>query len=380
MGFNTYCIGVGKAGICSLAPICALDVKSGVKQISPLGLASSKFDYDLADTLGIKEFVLPFLALTRLGIENTGVGSDQHLATEVAIEDGRRILVKIKQDIEMNERKNSVYAITLIGSLEEGTGGGAIPVLAKMIKDNFPEKLIVIMGILPEEQEGKISLANVSRSLRVILKLKEMLSDKFVDCVFLFGKENSGMYRASDFAERQLAYTLNVLFSSIYGSRQLDLGRKLSILKDGCKEGIGMMRYTTIPWTDMETDDLRSEIKRVLEKNLGEYPPGIVESGKYGIYQVRCDQNIFPLDVRDIMSDIFKECLQESSSNNYVEIKGEMWLELELDTMETATMILGIDPARYEYLNKIKDMWKLLYDEEEVAKDIEQINNMEIII
>ena len=380
MGFNTCCIGVGKAGIRSLAPIFTLDVKSGVKQISPLGLASSKFDYDLADTLGIKEFIFPFLALTRLGIENTGVGSDQHLAKEVAVEDGRRILAKIKQDIEMIERKNSVYAVTLIGSLEEGTGGGGIPVLAKMMKDNFPEKLIVMMGILPKEQEGNSSLANASRSLKIILELKEMLSDKFVDCVFLFGKENSGMYRASDFAERQLAYTLNVLFSSIYGSRQLDLGEKLSILKDGGKEGIGMMRYTTNPCTDMETNDLGSETKRVLEKNLAEYPPGIVESGKYGICQVRCDQNVFPLDVRDTMSDIFKECLQESRNSNYVKIKGEMWLELELDTVEAATMILGIDPAKYEFLNKIKDMWELLYDEKEVAGDIEQIVNMEIII
>jgi len=388
VGFNTYCIGVGRAGIRFLDSMYGLDVKSGVKQISPLGLASSKFDYDLIDNLGAKH-IFPFGDSDR-DVRYTCVGGNQCLGQEIAIGDGRRILARIYEDISTEEREELVHAITLIGSLAGGTGGSTIPVLAKMIKDNFPEKLVVIMGILPEEQEGSTYLANASRSFNMIMSLRRELADRYADVFFIFNDmvaRRGGILQSYGRTNQKWAETFNLLFGSTYNPDNLDPHDRLSFLKKGGKEGIGMMRYTgdlevdnPNPQTDMEVEDAKSEIIRALKKNLAEYPPGTVKSGAYGLYQMRCDQSIFPFDVRNIMNESFEKRLQEGSSDKYAFVRGGIWPNQGSEQLDIATMILGIEPTEYRYLDKIMRKWTARYRKEDMKKDFEQIVDTMIII
>lgn len=383
--FNTYCIGVGRSGIQFLDAMKAVDIETGVNQIYPLVIPGSKFDYDLVDDLEIrKDHVFRLWSLDTIGY--TGVGRDQHLAQQIVIKEGRRILTRIKGDIGIIERKAPVYAIILVGSLAGGTGGGVIPVLAKMIKNNFPDRLLLIMGILPRKPEGRMAFVNASRSFDMIMKLREALPAKYVDCVFIFGDDNHGINTVSDSASRELGSTFSLFFTSIHGSQTLDIRDKLLILEEEGKQGIGMISYTKYhlgnpnPQTDMEIEAAKSQIIRIIDENLEEYPRCTVEAGRFGAYQIRCDEDNFPFDLIKLLNKCFKTRLAARDKRRTVLVRGEVWPKPGSDTIEIATMILGINPTKYEYLNRIMDMWKLWYTEKDLTRDFEQIIETKITI
>lgn len=388
--FNTYCIGIGRAGIHFLDAIYALDKETGVNQVFPLALPSSRYDYQLAENLKRKEDrIFPFGASNR-DVRYTGVGGDQRLGQQIGIEEGRRVLKKVDEDIRTIDKKIPVEAITLIGSLAGGTGGGAIPVLTKMIKDNFPDQLLMIMGILPEKQEGNTFFVNASRSFSMIMNLREALPDKYVDTVFVFENmiiRKVGMLQSYKEINQKLAKTFNLMFGSSYSPDTLDPHDKLSILRKGGKKGIAMTYYTgdqevdnPNPQTDMEIEDAKAEIIRMLGTNLKEYPSGTVETGRFGAYHIRCNQNLFPFDVRNILNSTFESRLEAGQKEKHAFVRGGIWPAPESVMVEIATMILEIDPMKYEYLNRIVDMWNLWYTKEDVTRDFEQIRTTEVMV
>ncbi|MBU7029227.1 MAG: hypothetical protein HXS48_19985 [Theionarchaea archaeon] len=388
--FNTYCIGIGRAGIHFLDAMYALDTATGVNQIFPLALPSSRYDYQMADNIRkLKESIFPFGASDR-DVRFSGVGGDQGLGQKIAIADGRRILKKIDDEINLMDRKIPVKAIALIGSLAGGTGGGAIPVLAKMMKDNFPEQLLIIMGILPEKQEGKTFLVNASRSFNMMMEMRRKLPDRYADVIFIFENmivREQGMLQSYDFINRKLAETFNLLFGSSYSPDTLDPHDKISILKKGGKEGIGIMCHTgghevenPSPQTEDEIEAAKSQIIRILDKNLEDYPRGTVETGKLGAYQIRCSQDIFPFDIRNILNTTFEGKLEAGEEGKSAFVKGGVWPDPESDKVDISTMVLGIKPEKYEYLNKIMRSWKLWYREEDIIRDSEQILATEVAV
>ena len=388
--FNTYCIGIGRAGIHFLDSIYALDKETQVNQVFPLALPSSRYDYQLAENLKRKEDRLfPFGASNR-DVRYTGVGGDQHLGQQIAFEEGRRVLKKIDEDIRTIDKRVPVEAIILIGSLAGGTGGGSIPVLAKMIKDNFPDQVLMIMGILPEKQEGNTFFVNASRSFNMIMNLRDELPDEYVDTVFIFENmiiRKAGMLQSYKEINQQLAKTFNLMFGSSYSPDTLDPHDKISTLKKGGKKGIALTYYTgdqrvenPNPETDLDIEDAKAEIIRMFEKNLREYPSGTVESGRFGAYHIRCNQNIFPFDVRNILNSTFEMRLEGGNHDKHAFVRGGIWPAPMSEQVEIATMILEIDPTKYEYLKKIMNMWSLWYEKEDVVRDFEQIRTSEVAV
>ncbi len=387
--FSTYCIGVGRAGIHLLDAMYEVDTETGVNQIYPLALPSSRYDYQLADNLREREqHIFPFGASNK-DVRYTGVGGDQLLGQKIALEEGRKILHKMDEEISTIEREIPVKAIVLIGSLAGGTGGGAIPALAKMIKDNFPDQLLMIMGLLPGKQEGNTFFINASRSYTMIAKLREDLPDKYVDTVFTFENmivRRKGGQQSYEYMNQEVAKAFNLLFGSSYSSDTLDPLDRLSILKRGGEKGIGMMYCTgdhvsnPNPETLMEIEDTKSVIIRMLRKNLARYPPGAVETGMFGAYQIRCNQNIFSFDLRNLLHSNFESILETGDKEKHPFVRGGFWPNPGSDKVEIATMVLGINPKKYEYLDKIAGMWNLWYDKEGILDDFEQIRTMEIEI
>jgi len=388
--FNTYCIGIGRAGIHFLDSIYSLDTITRVNQIFPLALPSSRYDYQMADNIRKREeFIFPFGASDR-NVRFSGVGGDQHLGQQIAIKDGRNILKKMNDEINMMERRVPIKAIALIGSLAGGTGGGAIPTFAKMIKDNFPEQLLMIIGILPEKEEGNTYLANASRSFHMINELKKELKDKYADAIFIFENmivRGKGMLQSYDYINNYLAKTFNLLFGSSYSPDTLDPQDKMSVLKKGGAEGIGLMQYTggqevedSTPDSENEMDEATAQIIRILDKNLSNYPQGTVESGTFGAYQIRCSQDIFPFNVRNTLNSNFEKRLEAGIPGKNAFVRGGVWPIPQSEDVEISTMILGIDPEKYEYLNKIMEMWNIWYAKQDVENDLNQIISLEVAI
>ena len=194
-----------------------------------------------------------------------------------------------------------------------------------------------------------------------------------------------GMLQSYEFINKKLAKTFNLLFGSSFSADALDPHDKRSILQKGGKEGIGMMCYTgkhevenINPQTEDEIDAAESQIVRILDKNLSDYPLGTVKTGKFGAYQVRCNQDIFPFEVRNILNSTFEKRLEEGQEEKSAFVKGGVWPNPHSNKVEMSTMILRIEPTEYKYLKKIMGMWKLWYEEEDINRDLEQILSMQV--
>jgi cell division GTPase FtsZ len=390
--FNIGCIGVGKAGIHFLDALYRMDVETGVNQIYPIALPSSRFDYVTAPAISQneEEFVFPFGAADP-EVRYTGVGGNQRLGQKIAIEDSGRIVAKIDESIKEYEKKIPVKAIVLVGSLAGGTGGGSLPVLAKVLKLSFPDFLIMIIGVLPEKREGNIFFANSARSLQMILSL---LGEKdYVDCFLLFENmivRSGGMLQGYDYINNTFARTFNLIFGSTYSVDTLDPQDKMTLIKKGGREGLGLMNYYDLafkgehhpnPQDDREVEAAKANIIRILHENLDGYPRGTVESAGFGAYQIRCDQSLFPFDVRNILNEKFEERLKGKKATKVPYVKGGVWPQPKSQRIEIGTMILGIRDDDYEYLGQMKrkwneGVWENWYSRKEFEEDLETVKNL----
>lgn len=390
--FNIACIGIGKAGIHFVDALYRMDMKTGVNQIYPLALPSSRFDYITAPEFfrNEKELVFPFGA-SNTQVRYTGVGGNQRLGQKIAMEDGGRIVAKISDGLKEFEKKIPVKAIVLVGSLAGGTGGGSIPVLAKVLKLSFPDFLVMVIGVLPEKKEGNVYFANAARSLLMILSL--LREKNYIDCFLLFENmvvRSGGMLEGYDYINDTFAATFNLIFGSTYSVDTLDPQDKMTLIQKGGREGMGLMSYDDLlfkgehhpnPEDDREIETAKSNIIRILYENLDKYPRGTVENALYGAYQIRCDQSLFPFDVRNILNEKFEERLKGKEQDKVPYVKGGVWPNPKSEKIEIGTMILGINEDGYEYVREMKRKWNegywtKWYPREDFENDLEEIRNL----
>jgi hypothetical protein len=368
MMFNFEGIGVGKAGIGFIDALLGVDRKTGLNQIHALALPSSLFDLESAQHLDAGEHAFPLGSADREA-RYTGVGGNQRLGQRIAMQDVHRIIEKVRKDIEYCRREIPTKAIVLAGSLGGGTGGGAIPFLAKALGKSFPHLLIIVVGILPSAEEGNVYLVNASRSFNMMWNLMKRES-RYIDTFFLFENHEmveGGQVKALSGINNEFATTFNLMFGSDFSAQTLDPQDKVMILKRG-RTGISLMRY----WKDkvsaltMQKDSdieiSRSDCELMMRGNLSLYPPDTVRGAQFAAYQVRCEDRYMPRDLRNILTRLVENELAGTDSEKRIPIvRGGAWTLKRSRLVELGTMIVGIDPWRYEYLRKIKDMYDVLY-------------------
>jgi len=422
MMFNFECVGVGKAGIGFLDSLLGIDERWGVNQVYPCALASSRFDYEIVQYLNQNEYLFPIGSGDR-EVRYTGVGGNQRLGQRIAMQDIHRIIAKIREDTEFYRRKIPLKAIVLVGSLGGGTGGGSIPFLAKALKLSFPNLLMIVVGILPDIREGNVYFVNASRSFRIMWNLMRK-EPKYIDTLFLFEnpeKRKGGQIRALQNINNEFATAFNLLFGSGYISNSLDPQDRVMILNKG-RKGISLMRY----WKDtanvlsMRQDSDRevakSDCELMMRGNLGLYPSGTVQGAQFAAFQMRSEDKYIPRDLKNILTKLIEDKLKGvepeeiitdldknvSAEESVVEmenpsivqntqfaediqysqntqrkpfvpiVKGGAWAIPKSRNIELGTMIVGIEPQKYEYLNRIWDMYDVLYGDT-FMQDLNQI-------
>jgi cell division GTPase FtsZ len=411
MMFNFECVGVGKAGIGFLDSLLGMDRASGVNQVYPMALASSRFDYEFVQHVDKENHLFPLGSGDR-EVRYTGVGGNQRLGQRIAMQDVHRVIAKIREDTELYRKKIPMRAIVIAGSLGGGTGGGSIPFLAKALKLSFPRLLVIVVGILPDIREGNVYFVNASRSFRMMWSLMNR-EQKYIDTLFLFEnpeKRRGGQYNALLKINDEFATTFNLVFGSGYSAYTLDPQDRVMVLKKG-RGGISLMSY----WKDTanvlsmrqdsEIEVAKSDCELMMRGNLGEYPPGTVEGAQFAAFQIRCQDKYIPRDLKNILTKLIEnklagiepeertEQIEEEIVNEepllereitanpderktkFVPIvKGGAWALRSSRTIEMASMIVGIDPKKYEYLNGIWDMYEVLYGDT-FRQDLNQIWN-----
>ncbi|RMF90681.1 MAG: cell division protein [Methanobacteriota archaeon] len=157
---KTLVIGLGQAGGKIADTFLADDRKSPVPHTFEAIAVNSALS-DLTGLANIPEEDRILIGETV--VKGHGVGADNRLGAEIAEDEADAILNRVSK-IGVAE----FDAFLLVAALGGGTGSGAIPVVAKHLKEVYDEPVYAV-GILPAENEGDIYTLNAARSLKTLL-------------------------------------------------------------------------------------------------------------------------------------------------------------------------------------------------------------------
>lgn len=109
-----------------------------------------------------------------------GVGKSRELATEIAKEDGFKIIDAIRQ----TKRISETDAFLLVAGAAGGTGSGTLPVLAQLLKERYVDRPIYSLIVLPFEHEEEIEPRNINNTASCLKSIYSV-----ADAVFLFDNQ-----------------------------------------------------------------------------------------------------------------------------------------------------------------------------------------------
>ncbi len=172
-------IGLGQCG-CRIADNFArLNIKARNERkasIAPVVIATNT---DQADLTGLRFIKNDYTHRILIGLRQTlghGVGKINELGAQLAREDGDKVMDAMKSEPKFYE----THAFLLIAGAAGGTGSGALPVLAQMVKERYLNKPVYAMVVLPFDHEEYGEARSVYNSATCLKSIYEI-----ADAVFL---------------------------------------------------------------------------------------------------------------------------------------------------------------------------------------------------
>ncbi len=145
-------IGLGQCG-CRIADNFArLNLKAQHERKASIAPIVIAVNTDQADLTGLRFIKNDYVHRILIGLRQTlghGVGKINELGAQLAKEDGDKVMDAMKSKRDFYE----THAFLLIAGAAGGTGSGALPVLAKMIRERYLNKPVYALAVLPFEHE-----------------------------------------------------------------------------------------------------------------------------------------------------------------------------------------------------------------------------------
>ena len=152
-------VGLGQAGTKIADLFIGWEMKQPVKCFNAIAVNTAK-----SDLMGLKNIPMENRVLIgETAVKGHGVGANNKLGAEIAMEEIDVILGAIDR-----MTKSDLDAFLLIAAGGGGTGSGAIPVVARHLKELYDEPVYALF-ILPAEAEGDIYTLNAARSLKTLI-------------------------------------------------------------------------------------------------------------------------------------------------------------------------------------------------------------------
>jgi cell division GTPase FtsZ len=181
------------------------------------------------------------------------VGKINELGAELAKEDGDKVLDAVKAEPRFYE----THAFMLIAGAAGGTGSGALPVVARMIKERYISKPVYALTILPFEHEQTTESRSVYNTATCLKSTYDL-----VDAVFLadnqrYVRKDASLVNNMERINRMIAepfYDLmcagEVTKGKYVGSRTIDAGDLIATLEGWTAIGIGRTELPSLrfPW------------------------------------------------------------------------------------------------------------------------------------
>lgn len=249
-------IGLGQCG-CRIADHFArLNLKAQTERRATIAPDIVAVNSDQADLTGLRFIKKDYMHSILIGLRQTlghGVGKINEIGAQLAREDGDKVMDAIKAEPRFYE----THAFLLIGGAAGGTGSGALPVIAQMIKDRYLNKPIYALIVLPFEHE-------ISSETRSVYNTATCLKSTFdvADAVFLadnqrYVRKDASLVNNIERINRQIAepfYDLmcagEVTKHKFVGARTIDAGDLIATLEGWTTIGIGRTPLPSLrfPW------------------------------------------------------------------------------------------------------------------------------------
>jgi len=249
-------IGLGQCG-CRIADNFArLNIKAHAERKATIAPIVIGVNTDQADLTGLRFIKNDYTHRILIGLRQTlghGVGKINELGAQLAKEDGDKVMDAMKSKRDFYE----THAFLLIAGAAGGTGSGALPVLAKMIRERYLNKPVYALMILPFEHEQFSEARSVYNTATCLKSTYDT-----VDAVFLadnqrYVRKDASLVNNMERINRLIAepfYDLlcagEVTKHKYVGARTVDAGDLIASLEGWTAIGMGRTQLPAFrfPW------------------------------------------------------------------------------------------------------------------------------------
>ncbi len=249
-------IGLGQCGSRIADQFARLDRKAQVERRTHIAPNVFAVNTDQADLTGLRYIKKDYLHRIIIGLRQTlghGVGKINELGAELAREDGDKMIDAMKAEAGIYES----HAFLLVAGTAGGTGSGAIPILAQMIKERYLSKPIYALVVLPFEHEINSEARSVFNTATCLKSIYEV-----VDAVFLadnqrYVRKDASLINNIDKINKAIAapfYDLmcagEVTKHKHVGARTIDAGDLIATIEGWTALGLGRTELPSLrfPW------------------------------------------------------------------------------------------------------------------------------------
>ncbi len=249
-------IGLGQCGSRIADQFARLDRKAQAERRTHIAPNVFAVNTDQADLTGLRYIKKDYLHRIIIGLRQTlghGVGKINELGAELAREDGDKMIDAMKAESGIYES----HAFLLVAGTAGGTGSGAIPVLAQMIKERYLSKPIYALVVLPFEHEINSEARSVFNTATCLKSIYDV-----VDAVFLadnqrYVRKDASLINNIEKINKSIAapfYDLlcagEVTKHKHVGARTIDAGDLIATIEGWTALGLGRTELPQLrfPW------------------------------------------------------------------------------------------------------------------------------------
>ncbi|RJQ41459.1 MAG: cell division protein FtsZ [Dehalococcoidia bacterium] len=146
-------IGLGQAGGRIADELVRLDERAGKTRRLKILTGAFAVDTDASSLRGLSSIkVDQRMVLGEAKTLGRGVGKDSLLGAQIAEEEGFKIVDSVRQ----TKRFAETDFFLLAGGVGGGTASGILPVVARLLKERYPDKTVYVIAVLPFEHEESI--------------------------------------------------------------------------------------------------------------------------------------------------------------------------------------------------------------------------------
>jgi len=249
-------IGLGQCGCRVADHFARLNLKAQTERKATIAPVIVAVNSDQADLTGLRFIKKDYMHRILIGLRQTlghGVGKINELGAQLAREDGDKVMEAIKSEPRFYE----THAFLIIAGSAGGTGSGALPVIAQMIKERYLSKPIYALIVLPFEHEMTSEARSIYNSATCLKSTYDVVDAAFLADNQRYVRKDASLVNNMEKINRQIAepfYDLmcagEVTKHKFVGARTIDAGDLIASLEGWTSIGLGRNELPTLrfPW------------------------------------------------------------------------------------------------------------------------------------